>query len=100
MHVIFCAKTAYRICRSKKPIAKLLLANQIALNHCIPAKFDFLFVIEYYCDGQDEYSLHPFDCHNYINCTSTFLYVHTCADKCPFISNGTLTCTSCETDCP
>ena len=58
------------------------------------------FVSENYCYGKDEYTLHPYDCHNYIECSdSVDIRVRTCADDCPLISDGIVTCSTCTSNC-
>ena len=55
----------------------------------------YVFVSENYCEGKDEYTLHPYDCHNYIECSdSGDIRARTCAGDCPLISDGIVTCST------
>ena len=72
-------------------------------NSCI-VSYDSVSVSEFYCNGTDEYTHYPYDCHLYIRCVGLNVYVNNCAaQKCPIFINGTLNhCNSdkCSELCP
>ncbi|KAK3601888.1 hypothetical protein CHS0354_041822 [Potamilus streckersoni] len=66
----------------------------------IHANFSFEFVADYCTDRPRRYYYHPYNCHNFINCTNRKVRVEVCPERTCFGVNETSGCNVCkESEC-